>query len=993
MFKKLMVLSLLISTIASAAWYKSLKLGTGGIPDSAAVLEIKSTTGGLLLPRMTTTQRNAIGSPPAGLTLYNSTTNTLDLFDGTSFDGFVTALSTTIFENKSFKDSNTFFIDDADGTKKVQFQISGITMGTTRVFTFPDATTTVLGTDTTQNITQKSIDANLNTITNIDNGAIKTSAAIVRSKLASGTLNHVLINDGSGVMSSEAQLGSTKGGTGASNAGTFTYGVNNITLTTSGITGVTLPTTGTLSTLAGTEILTNKIIDSDLNTITDIVNADIKVNAAIDRSKLASGTLNHVLVNDGSGVMSSAAQVAISQGGSGASTAVAAFDALSPTTTKGDIAVNDGTNNIRFGVGTDNFVLSANSGEASGFKWIESTGGGGLGINYLTGNDTDFEISIGDWDTYGGVASTPVNCIGGVTTTTFTRTISTPLRGNGSGLLTKDANSRRGEGVSVPFTIDNADKARVLIVSFEAETSTDFADNDIGIYIFDVTNTKIIETISKELKASTLPGKFSAEFQTAPDSTSYKICIHIQTTNSSAYTVKLDTIAIGPSSKISGTPSTDWRTYDLIIGGETTAPTKATTTVVDSAKWRRVGDSMEIMFVYMHTDVTGAAAGSGRYLFGLPPGFTVNESKLNGDPNNTGASNIIGVGGIVYGSLFLDAYVRYAFSTGIILQVSETATGHLAVSSTNRSIAGNSTITYSFKATVPIAGWSTNVVMSSQDDSRPIEVLANTNGGESITADVTDVTFSTEESDSHAAWSGTVFTAPFSETFFITGLIALTAGATGSIKAYIDGSLKNRLVNFTSSNSRLHFSAAIKMNAGQTLSFRFSANVTLLASTTDHWISISNKKGSQTIAATATIAANYETSIAQTLTNGVYTTIKHEDLVKDTRNTYNTSTGEYTIPESGWYSYNAKAFVSSASWAINESITIAMFVNGANKDILGEHRFTSAVTIAMFVGGSGKFNFTKGQLVTFRINQNQGVDQTTAANPIFNRMSIMREGF
>src|SRR5574343_114283 len=49
------------------------------------------------------------------------------------------------------------------------------------------------------------------------------------------------------------------------------------------------------------QTLTNKTIDSDLNTITNIVDADIKSTAAIARSKVAAGTVNHVLINDGSG--------------------------------------------------------------------------------------------------------------------------------------------------------------------------------------------------------------------------------------------------------------------------------------------------------------------------------------------------------------------------------------------------------------------------------------------------------------------------------------------------------------------------------------------------------------------------------------------------------------------------------------------------------------------------------------------------------------------
>lgn len=49
----------------------------------------------------------------------------------------------------------------------------------------------------------------------ITNAKVDSSAAITRSKLATGTAAHVLINDGSGVMSSEAQLAKSRGGFGA----------------------------------------------------------------------------------------------------------------------------------------------------------------------------------------------------------------------------------------------------------------------------------------------------------------------------------------------------------------------------------------------------------------------------------------------------------------------------------------------------------------------------------------------------------------------------------------------------------------------------------------------------------------------------------------------------------------------------------------------------------------------------------------------------------
>ncbi|WP_249696417.1 hypothetical protein [Stappia sp. WLB 29] len=56
-------------------------IGTSS-PNAAAALDITSTARGFLPPRMTTAQRDAIGSPPNGLVLYNSSTNKLQVRAG-----------------------------------------------------------------------------------------------------------------------------------------------------------------------------------------------------------------------------------------------------------------------------------------------------------------------------------------------------------------------------------------------------------------------------------------------------------------------------------------------------------------------------------------------------------------------------------------------------------------------------------------------------------------------------------------------------------------------------------------------------------------------------------------------------------------------------------------------------------------------------------------------------------------------------------------------
>ncbi|WP_416439335.1 FISUMP domain-containing protein [Phnomibacter sp. MR] len=61
-------------------------IGTNS-PNASAILDLSSTSRGLLLPRLTIHQRNAMQTPVAGMLIWNSTSNQLQIFQGQRWNG------------------------------------------------------------------------------------------------------------------------------------------------------------------------------------------------------------------------------------------------------------------------------------------------------------------------------------------------------------------------------------------------------------------------------------------------------------------------------------------------------------------------------------------------------------------------------------------------------------------------------------------------------------------------------------------------------------------------------------------------------------------------------------------------------------------------------------------------------------------------------------------------------------------------------------------
>ena len=87
---------------------------TGANPDNSAMLDVTSTTKGMLIPRMTTAQRTAIASPATGLLVYDTNLNMFHFYNGSAWTALNTPNTAWGLAGNSGTTSGTHFIGTTD---------------------------------------------------------------------------------------------------------------------------------------------------------------------------------------------------------------------------------------------------------------------------------------------------------------------------------------------------------------------------------------------------------------------------------------------------------------------------------------------------------------------------------------------------------------------------------------------------------------------------------------------------------------------------------------------------------------------------------------------------------------------------------------------------------------------------------------------------------------------------------------------------------------
>lgn len=164
---------------------------------------LANTTTATFLDNLLTLQDNVDNTKQAQFQLSGITTATTRTY--TMPDANTTLVGTDAAQTLTNKtitiaDNALTVQDNSDATKQLQLQLSGITTGTTRTLTVPDANTTIVGTDATQTLTNKTINILDSNLTIQDNGDATKQVQFQASGITTGTTRTITIPDSNGTM-------------------------------------------------------------------------------------------------------------------------------------------------------------------------------------------------------------------------------------------------------------------------------------------------------------------------------------------------------------------------------------------------------------------------------------------------------------------------------------------------------------------------------------------------------------------------------------------------------------------------------------------------------------------------------------------------------------------------------------------------------------------------------------------------------------------------
>lgn len=595
--------------------------------------------------------------------------------------------------------------------------------------------------------------------------------------------------------------------------------------------------------------------------------------------------------------------------------------------------------------------------------------GAGSGFPLIEGDNTNFDSTVGDWQAYqDAAAASPVDMNGGTPTVTVTRTTSSPLVGDASLLITKDAANRQGEGASlINIAIPDGYLGQPLLVRLIGEGSVNYADGDLVLYSYDETNAEIIGNgpLVNQDDGALPQARTIVEAIVYPKDNTASVTIgaHIATTNASAWTFKADQIEFNWVPYIQLPNIGNWKSYTPTTNWSGTY----------NAYYRIVGDTAEFRIEH-----TLNAVPSGAYQIDLPNNWTFSDAVIKnstynyslgiasvGDNDDSQKTRTSGDALAAGGQNAIR--VRYASTNSVYLSYGNA----LVAASQPITFASGDVITTHFSA--PIEELSANTT----------EALA-INGGllseeKLLSADVTtnttisDFTVSNLRVGSKYIVSGQMYIDTSGGGGADTIIVELThnggvVGVVGSNQASGEANYYAVSCEFVATTTSLTF-VSVGINAGNSIRGNGARS--------ESYVQVQEVPFSQTALMQRNIGFLATSDAGNAIPDNTVTDIVFEDQQFDNLGGYNNSTGVYTAPAAGLYDVDATVVLSGLTAGTGE---LVMYITDGSNNILRvvyedaiENAFQSA-------NGSTKLFLNEGDQIKVRIVHNNGASRNIGAN-------------
>lgn len=628
-------------------------------------------------------------------------------------------------------------------------------------------------------------------------------------------------------------------------------------------------------------------------------------------------------------------------------------------TTKGDLYVATAAATLaRQGIGTNGQVLVADSAQTNGLKWANAPQGL---KNYVVvnadleqGSTTGYSLGTATL-TNAFPSGAPAFGSGASGNLSLSLISSSQLAGTYSlGYVSSSATTAGDFVATDAFSVDLEGQAKVMQfkIAYKAVTNptngnfSGTSSNSFGVAIYDVTNSAWIQPAGVfNIVQSSGVGIASGTFQTSSNGTSYRLVFYNANATAGAITMYLDDFFVGPQVTAAGAAVSDWVAYTPTLTGFSATPANA-------FKYRRVGDSVEIV----GRITKGASTYNGLVSFTLPSGQSIDTTKT---PFTSwamlGQISAEVASGNYHGILF-----QSSASTNTVVAYGDSGIGAWDGAS-SIPVATASLVGFNIHVVVPIVGWSSNSVLSSDTDTRVIAAYAT-----GIPANVTSgnpIIYPTVTRDTSGAYNSTTGRYLVQVPGFYQISIGGAAGTGTAARLQIyNNAVAGPIIGFMNSTDGLYAgSGIVYANAGEQLDVRPSANMASFAATGS--ISINRLSGPATIAATESVNASY--GLTSAVTPSANAVIIYDTKVYDSHSAYSVSTGLYTVPVSGKYHVSVSALTGTSA---NIYVKVSGTAKGNLVTAQGGAGYGGAMTVSCLAGDTigiypnagGTFSATDG---------------------------------